>query len=456
MKNFINCLFAASCLFMAPSLIAQKQPPPAGGTPKDFKIPAKTTKKLPNGLRTIMVQFGEVPKATIILIIKAGNAQESSNQVWLADLTGEMMKQGTTTMDFKTLSKKVAGMGGEVTINVGPDETTISGSVLSEFAPDLVKVIADLVINPALPATELDRIKNDLKRNLAVQQSVPQNQGIAKFYKAIYKDQPYGNYFPTVEMLNSYTLQMVKDFYNRNFGAKRAVLYVAGKFDGPALNNAINKSFSKWKPGAEVLYPPETTSAVSDTMVIDRKNAPQTTIILGLPTITPKNEDYVPSTVANALLGGSFGSRITSNIREDKGYTYSPRSSISNRKSGSVWFEQADVTAAHTIDALKEIEKEIKLLQKQPPSAKELQGIQNYQAGIFVLMNSSPFGIINQLDFLDKYSLPDSYLTNYVKNIYKVTPAKVSEIARNIYNYKKMTLVLVGDKDSIEKQWKGE
>jgi predicted Zn-dependent peptidase len=185
---------------------------------------------------------------------------------------------------------------------------------------------------------------------------------------------------------------------------------------------------------------------------VDRKNAPQTTIVYGLPTITPKNENYIASTVANSLLGGSFGSRITSNIREDKGYTYSPNSVINNRKSGSVWMQQADVTAAHTIDALKEISKEIKLLQNEPPSAKELEGIQNYQAGIFVLMNSSPFGIINQLNFLDTYGLPDSYLTNYVKNIYQVTPQKVSEMARDLYQTDKMTLVLVGDKESIEKQ----
>jgi predicted Zn-dependent peptidase len=452
MKNTKNYLFAAACVLLASSLTAQKQTPPAGGTPKDFKVPAKSTTKLPNGLRTTMVQYGEIPKVTIRLIIKAGNAHEKANQVWLADLMGQMMKQGTPTMDFKTLAKKVAGMGGEVNISVGPDETTISGSVLSEFAPDLVKVIADLVMNPAFPQSELDRIKNDLKRSLAVQQSVPQNQATAKFYKIIYKDQSYGNYFPTEEMINSYTLPMVKDFYNKNIGAKRAVLYVAGKFDPATLQAAVKNNFSKWKAGNEIYYPVETPSIVTDTVIIDRKNAPQTTIIMGLPTLSPKHTDYVAATVANSLLGGSFGSRITSNIREDKGYTYSPYSTLSNRKNGSLWMEQADVTGTHTIDALKEITKEIKLLQNEPPSAKELEGIQNYEAGVFVLINSSPSGIISQLSFLDRYNLPDSYLSNYVKNVYKVTPAKVSEIARDHYKVEKMTVVLVGDKESIEKQ----
>jgi predicted Zn-dependent peptidase len=81
----------------------------------------------------------------------------------------------------------------------------------------------------------------------------------------------------------------------------------------------------------------------------------------------------------------------------------------------SVWYEIADVTSEHTIDALQEIEKEVDRLKNEAPPAEELKGVQTYIGGIFVLQNSSPTGIINQLQFLDKYGLPDSYLTNFVK-----------------------------------------
>ena len=156
--------------------------------------------------------------------------------------------------------------------------------------------------------------------------------------------------------------------------------------------------------------------------------------------------------VTDALLGGSFGSRITTNIREDKGYTYSPYSSILNRRGVSVWTESADVTSEHTIAALQEIEKEIKRLQDEPPSAEELKGIQNYLAGIFVLQNSSPGGIIGQLQFLDKHGLPDSYLTSFVKNINSITPQQVSDITKKYLDYKKMLVVMVGDERAIKKQ----
>ncbi len=439
-------------LALNPVIYAQKQTPPAGGTPKDFKLPERKRSQLPNGFASTLVQYGAIPKVNINLIIKTGNVHEAANEVWLADLTGELMKEGTTTMDFKTISRKVAQMGGDVNVSVSSDQFTISGSVLAEFAPDLVRILGDIAINPAFPAKEVDRLKNDLKRQLVVQKSQPQNQASEKFFQIIFPDHPYGRYFPTEEMVSGYTLGQVKGFYDKNFGAKRTVLYVVGKFNDGEVNKAIEETFGKWKDGPDVNYPPAKQVHTNEIAIIDRKDAPQTTILLGLPTITPKNTDYVPLQITNSLLGGSFGSRITSNIREDKGYTYSPFSSIQNHIGVSVWYEQADVTSEHTGESLREIAKEIKHLQNVPPSKEELAGIQRYQAGIFVLQNSTPSGIIGQLNFIDEHGLDESYLTNRVKNIYAVTPEKVSQMTKDHFKYEDMTLVMVGDKKLLEKQ----
>jgi zinc protease len=353
---------------------------------------------------------------------------EAANQVWLADLTGNLMKEGTTTMNLKTISKKVAAMGGEINVSVGMDQVTISGAVLSEFAGDLITIMSDLVMNPAFPASEIDRLKNDLKRQLSVQKAQPQQQASEKFFQIIYPDHAYGRYFPTEDMLNAYTIDMVKDFYSKNFGAKRSVIYIAGKFDEAKVSAAIDKAFANWAAGPEVSYPAATPKRSNEVAQIDRKGAPQTTVIVG--------------------------SRITRNIREDKGYTYSPFSTIQNRKGVSVWYEQADVTTEATGASLTEISKEINKLQKEVPSKEEAEGIQKYMAGTFVLQNSSPGGIIGQLNFLDLHGLDDSYLTDRVKNIYAVTPEKMSQIAKDYLKYEDMTLVLVGDKKEIEKQKK--
>ncbi|HEY6502984.1 MAG TPA: pitrilysin family protein [Chitinophagaceae bacterium] len=450
MKKII-CLTALTCIIVT-TIIAQKETPPVGGVAKDFKLSEKKTQKYANGLKSTMVHYGNTPKVTISLVIKTGNVHETTSEIWLADLTGRMLREGTAKFNFAEISKKVAMMGGNLNVNVGLAQTTIAGAVLSEYAADFIQLISELVMNPAFPASELERLKGDMKRRLSVQRSVPQSQAQEQFYQAVYGDQRYGKTFPTDEMINGYTTASVKSFYDQNFGAKRSVLYIVGKFDDKAVKDAISNSLTKWKTGPEINYPKVNAMVVADTMIIDRKGAPQTTLMLGLPVITPDNKDYVPLLVTNSLLGGSFGSRITSNIREDKGYTYSPASSVSNSKGSTLWFEQADVTSEHTIASMQEIEKEIKKLQEQPPSEDELDGIQNYSAGIFVLQNSSPGGIIGQLNFLDLYGLPDSYLTNYVKNIHSVTPEKVSETAKKYIQYDKMTKVMVGDKQAIQQQ----
>jgi predicted Zn-dependent peptidase len=452
--KYLTSYLIAMLLFLGLTSEAQRETPPSAGKPLDFNLPVKNTEILGNGMKANYVQYGIVPKVTVNLIIKTGNMHEAANQVWLSDLTGNLMREGTTSMNFAAISKKVASMGGELNINVGVSQTTISSSVLSEFAGNLIEIMSELVMHPSFPESEIDRLKNDLKRQLAVQKSRPQSLASEKFNQVIYPDHPYGRYFPTEEMLNSYTIEMVKSFYNQNFGAKRSVLYVVGKFDEQEVSKAVNKSFASWTSGPEIEYPKVIENHTSNVFLIDRKGAPQTTIILGLPTITPLSKDYVALELTNSLLGGSFGSRITTNIREDKGYTYSPYSVVRNMPGSSLWYENADVASEFTGASLKEIFKEIKRLQDEVPSKEEMEGIQNYEAGIFVLTNSSPEGIIGQLNFIDTYGLDDSYLSGQIKNIYAVTPEKVSQMTKDLLRIEDLTIVMVGDSTTVKTQYK--
>jgi len=191
---------------------AQKETPPEGGKAKDFKLSDKKTTSYSNGLKSTMVHYGELPKVAITLIIKAGNAHENNDQIWLADLTGRLMREGTASMNFATLSKKAAMMGGSLNINVGLAQTTISGTVLSEYAPDFIKLISAVVMEPAFPASEFERLKTDYKRRLITQKNIPQSQAGEEFSKAVYGNHRYGITFPTESMINSYTVDMVKDF----------------------------------------------------------------------------------------------------------------------------------------------------------------------------------------------------------------------------------------------------
>ncbi|WP_052430502.1 M16 family metallopeptidase [Hymenobacter sp. DG25B] len=431
-----------------------RETPPPGGTPRDFKLPEKEEFTLSNGLKATLVPYGEVPKVTMLVSIQAGNVHEEANQVGVADLLGKLLSEGTTTLSATQLADKIARMGGSLNVSVGGDQTQLWASCLSEYAPELAAVLADVVQHPALPESELPRIKADFKRQMNLARAQPGTQARQKFSAALYGKHPYGRPLPTDAEIDALTLEQVKAFYQSQYGAQRTSVFVAGKFDKAALRDAITKAWVSMPQGPAPHIEVAKAQTRPDIMTLDRPGAPQSTIVIGLPVVDPSHPDYTKMRVMNSLLGGSFGSRITRNIREDKGYTYSPYSYLETHYRAGNWSQNADVTTQETGNSLKEIMYEIERLQKTPPSAEELKGIQNYESGLFVLRNSTPAGIISQLNTLELHGLPDSYLTEQVKNINAVTPQQVSETARKYVRPEAMTIVVVGDKKIIDPQIK--
>jgi predicted Zn-dependent peptidase len=447
-------LALASLSFAALPALAQKQTPPPGGPPKPFTVPAHETYTLPNGLQVTLVPYGNLPKVTVDLAIRAGNLNEPAGMPGLADLAGKLMQEGTTSRSSKQVAEEAASMGGALSIGVGPDESSISIDVLSEFGPKAAALVADVAQHPLFPESELPRLKNDALRQLAIAKSVPQNMALERFRKILYGDHPYGIVFPTQESIEKTTVDTIKKFYGENFGAARAHLYVAGRFDAAAVKKTIAESFGKWEkgPAPATDVPKVKPEHVLD--VTDRPGAAQSTLYVGLPVPDATSPDNIQLTVMNALLGGSFGSRITSNIREQKGYTYSPFSQISRRYHDAYWAEVADVTTKFTGPSLKEIFGEIERLQKEAPSEGELKGIETYLSGIFVIQNSSRGALIGQLRYVDLQGLGEDYLKTYVQKVNAVTPAQVQEMTKKYIKPEEMTIVVVGDKSQISEQLK--
>jgi predicted Zn-dependent peptidase len=451
MKIIVVSVFALA-VFAISASAQEKQKPPAGGPPKPFNVPAHETYSLPNGMKITLVPYGNLPKVTLSLVLRTGNLNEPADMPGLADLAGKLMKEGTTTKSAKQIAEESARMGGSINVSVGMDESDVVTDVLSEFGPRAAALVADVAQHPLFPESELPRLKNDALRQLSISKSVPQNMALERFRKILYGDHPYGTVFPTPESINKTTVGDIKKYYDGNFGATRAHLYVAGRFDAAEMKKAIAASFDGWAKGvAPVMNPPKVKPQnVLD--LTDRPGAAQSTLLVGLPAPNATSPDQVPLVVTNALLGGSFGSRITSNIREQKGYTYSPNSQISRRYHDAYWAESADVTTQFTGPSLKEIFGEISRLSKEPPADAELKGIQSYLSGLFVIQNSSRGALIGQLRFVDLQGLGEEYLKTYVQKINAVTPADVQKETAEYIKPDQMTIVVIGDKSKIAEQ----
>ncbi len=456
MKTEIKSARLASAVILAlaalPAVAQEKQTPPPGGPPKPFTVPAHETYELANGMKVTLVPYGNIPKVTLSLVMRTGNLNEPAGMPGLADLAGKLMKEGTASKSSQQMAEESARMGGAISVAVGPDESTLETDVLSEFGGKAAALLADLAQHPLFPESELPRLKNDALRELSVAKSRPQGQALERFRKILYGDHPYATVFPTEESIQKTTVADVKKYYDANFGAARAHLYVAGRFDSAEMRKAIAAGFAGWSKGAAAAANLPKTQSHHVLDVTDRPGAAQSTLIVGLPVPNPASPEAIPLLVTNSLLGGSFGSRITSNIREQKGYTYSPHSEVSRRYHDAYWDESADVTTQFTGPSLKEIFAEIERLSKEPPAAVELRGIQSYMSGVFVIQNSSRGALIGQLRYVDLQGLGEDYLSTYVQKVNAVTPEEVRKQTAEHIKPDQMTIVVVGDKSKITDQ----
>ncbi len=355
------------------------------------------------------------------------------------------MREGAGGMTAAQIAQKAADMGGGIGTGAGSTSSSVSINVLSERITDAIGLVADVAQRPSFPEAELTRVKANWNRRLAIALTQPGTLANAAVTRAYYgTDHPYGRVLPTPAQFNAYDAAKLKAWHAANFGAKRSHLYIAGRFDAAAVKAAVEKAFGGWTAGPERALIPVNPKVGPQVLLIDRPGSPQSTINLVFPAPDAGTPDDIPTRVMNALLGGSFSSRITRNIRENKGYTYSPGSGVSLLPTNAVWTFNADVTTTATGPSLTEVFKEIRELQATPPGDEEANGMRQYMAGLFAIQNSTPGALVNTLATRDALGLPRDWLDNYVPATLGVTNAQISEAAKR-FPLDKLTLVVVGD-----------
>jgi zinc protease len=423
---------------------AAREPPPPLEAPKPFTLAQTSQIALPNGLRATLVPLGRVPKATVTAVLRTG-AIDEGDVTGLASFTGELIKEGAGNYDAAALANRAADLGGALSVEAGADEIVISLDVLSERVPDAVELLADVLRRPQLPASQVDRIRANIARQIAIERA--ESQAIAEEASArlLYGDHPYGRGFPSEQDLARYSADAARGFVTQQFGAQRTRLYVVGKFDPSGASSAIERSFADWAGGAAPSLNVPAPVPGHKVRLIDRPGAPQSTLILGLVTIDPSADDFMALVLANTLLGGDFIARLGQDLREDKGWTYGVQSHISAQNRVSTWQVDTDVTTANTAAAIAEIFAQIDRLRREAPPQDELRLHQNYRGGAFVINASSRFGLTSQLAFLELHGLPASWLVSYPATIDALTPVQVRDAAQKRLLPAQMSLVVVGD-----------
>lgn len=410
----------------------------------EIKLPELAKTKFANGLDVYYLHQENTPIVDIGLNFKAGTIY--SSMPLIASYANRQLQEGTNKMNAIEIADHFDFYGANLRAVADYDNAGIGFSSLKKHVNALLPVLMDMILHPTFDEKELKINLNRGKQNLLQSLEKPDFLNRQIFRETLYgKNHPYG----TVVNEKDYDLVTVADlkaFHQTYYTPSNAFLLVAGNIDD-ALLQQLGKIIgtTDWKPNviAEPIIPTIQASATKK-LHIEKENAVQSCIRIGMHSIDRKHKDSNILRVTNTILGGYFGSRLMMNIREDKGFTYGIHSGLRFDKLGSMLAIKTEVGKEVCADAIHEIYKEIDLMKQSKPNEDELEKVKNYMLGSYledvgnILQMTSIFGTYLQMGL----SMDDYYETiNAIRN---ATADEVLRCAQTYFNINEMYEVVVG------------
>lgn len=448
MKFNIITLFIAC--FLTTAAIAQvdrsKQPEPGPAPKINLGQPDEFT--LNNGLKVLVVENHKLPRVSASLIID--NKPHAEEKPATAALVSSLLGTGTENMSKDDFNEEIDFLGA----NVNFASESVYASSLSKFFPRVMELMAEGALKPKFTQEEFEAEKNKQIEGLkSIDKDVGSIASRVSAALAYGANHPYGE-FATVENTEKVSLEDVKAFYNNYFKPANAYLVVVGDVKTSEVKKLAEKNFGSWEAGAPKEQDLPQVANVNETQInlVDMPNAVQSELRLQN-TIDLKmaDEDYFPVLVANQILGGSFGSYLNMNLREDKGYTYGARTSTGADKYASRFVAQASVRNAVTDSAIVESLKEIRRIKTEPVDAEMLENAKSKFAGDFVLRLEQPSTIANYALNIKTNDLSDDFYETFLEKINAVTADDIQRVANKYYQTDNMRIVVAGKASEIAK-----
>ncbi|HRH44727.1 MAG TPA: insulinase family protein [Pyrinomonadaceae bacterium] len=440
-------------------LKAQKAALPKPGPNPTLVLPKIEKTKLSNGLNVWVVNQNELPIVSMNLVLNAGATLDSADKTGVAAMTANMLNQGTKTRSVNDIANQLQEMGSNVNAGAGWDGSNVSMQTLTKNLDKTLDIYADVLLNPAFPADELERTRRRVAGQFLQQKSNPTFVSNVVYNKVLYGNQPYGRQLSGDEKsIKAMSRDDLVKFYDSYYRPNNATLIVVGDVTTKTLVPQLEKAFAGWKAGGTTA---PTTPVPAEYMgqpgiyIVDKPGAAQSSVSIGQVGISRDNPDYYAVQVMNAVLGGGSSGRLFMNLREDKGYTYGAYSSFNYRRSPGPFSASAEIQTGSTKEAVAEFMKELKGIRGDiPVTAADLETnkqslIRRYPAGFETVQQIS-----GQLSNLVTYGLPDTYFNDYINKVNAVTLADVNRVANKYLTPDKMAIVIVGDRKVIEAKLK--
>src|SRR5215467_2297324 len=388
---------------------------PALAAERAVTWPKRTKAHLSNSLEIILAESHTIPKFHGELFFRSGNAAFADRAPGLAEMTATVVRTGTTKRVSRKIEEDLRRIGADLSSNAGSDTSAISFAGLSEFAEPLLQLVNELAREASFPDAEFERERRQKLEEVKLQRTEPGFLAGERLRKVLFGAHPYSQVSPSTEQVAAYKREDLQNVYRDFYTPQNGLLLLVGDFDSSEMLAKIDRVFGAWsgkKPSAPQPAAPSTPRG-RRVYLVHLPGSVQTQILVGCHAITRRHPDWVRLGLTNSLYGGAFNSRLVMNIREDKGYTYSPRSGVNALQQHGYFSVSAAVRNEVVAASLTEIFYELDKLRALPVPEPELSDARNYLSGVFSLGLATQEGLLSQVANVALHELPDDYLETY-------------------------------------------
>ena len=404
----------------------------------EFKSLLNPNKDFINNIPIFFLKDNKYPVIKFDLICNSGAWFEP--KIGIATFAAKMLRGGTKTKNNTEIEKVLDYYGCNFNINLKRDFCNISILTLNKYFDPILKILKDILFNSSFPNAYFQLQKQIVKDKVLLEDSKNSNLAIKTLLELVFgKDHPYGNRL-SPKIIDNLKLNEVKEYYLKNLFTNSEI-FICGDFK----KNDINDIKQSFKFLNYTTYKKEIPVHQYKPLIktISRKESIQDSVIIGKPFPIKTDEDYINLVILNELLGGYFGSRLMSNIREKSGYTYGIYSRILPMKENSLFYIASEVSKGYASKVLKEIEKEIEKLKFVLVSNEELSTLKQYMKGKLLLSIDGTFDKMDSFINAHKFGLDNSYYSKLYYAIDKINSIILKDLAKKFLDYETFCQVII-------------
>ena len=410
---------------------------------RELTLPRPRIYQLDNGIPVYEICMGTQDVLKVEVVFQAGRPYETMPLASRA--TAALLREGTASRTAANIAETIDFYGGTLTSQGSLDHITVTLYCLTKHFDALIPLLTDILTEPSFPEEELlafidrnkQRLQVDLTRNDVVAYRL--------ITECIYGPQhPYG-YNSTPEMYEALTRGGLQDHFKTHLTAANCQIFISGKTDAAIidrLNAEIGRALPKGTPSLPRL---EGNGAPSGKLHQPHSDTVQTAIRLGRKLFSRQHPDFNGLYVLNTIFGGYFGSRLMTNIREEKGYTYNIYSSLDNMQFDGYFYVGTEVGNEFAWPALREVYREMEILRQEPVGGEELHMVRNYLMGNFLTMLDGPFNQAEVVRNCITEDLPLESFEEMVQTILQIDARKLQALANQYFDPADMWEVIVGN-----------